>query len=325
MTLSINPDINDVLKAYCFLKNRVRHTPTEYSYPLSEKLGAPIYIKWENQQMCGSFKVRGAFYKMNNLNEEERARGVVTCSSGNHAQGVAIAAKELMINTKIYVPENCFETKKTSIKRIGGKWVELIVEGKDFDKAEEAAYAEADRSGRTHVSSFIDPDVIAGQGTTGFEIFIDQPEIECLIVPAGGGGLMNGVAIAAKALSPSVEVWGVQSEASNPWVVSWQDDIVKSVTCLDTIADGLAGNIPQSIFDLAKKRVSGIYEVNEEDIKRAIAYVHREHHQIVEGAGAVGIAALLSGKVEVKGRKTGVVISGGNIDDEILIEILEKY
>ena len=322
---SIDPSITDVAKAYRFLRDRVRHTPTEYSFPLSEICGAPVFLKWENQQLCGSFKLRGALYKMNSLSKEERARGVVTCSSGNHGQGVALAAKELEIQTLIFVPNVCPETKKTAIKKRGGEFVELIVTKGDYDFAEHSAHEHAEKNGMTYVSSFEDPTVISGQGTAGFEMFMDEPDIELLIIPAGGGGLMNGIAIAAKALNPDVEIWGVQSVASNPWVVSWPDGIVKEVTYLETLADGLAGYIPQSLLSLAKKRVTGILEITEEEIAKAIAYLHREHHQIVEGAGAVGVAALLAGKINLRGRKTGIVISGGNIDEEKLKKILAKY
>ena len=151
-------------------------------------------------------------------------------------------------------------------------------------RAEKIVHAE--KNGMTYVSSFEDAMVISGQGTAGFEMFSDEPDIELLIIPAGGGGLMNGIAIAAKALNPDVEIWGVQSVASNPWVVSWADGIVREVTYLETLADGLAGYIPQSLLSLAKKRVTGILEITEEDIAKAIAFLHREHHQIVEGAGA---------------------------------------
>ncbi len=323
--LPIDPSITDVVKAYRFLKDRVRHTPTEYSFPLSEICSAPVFLKWENQQLCGSFKLRGALYKMNLLSKEERSRGVVTCSSGNHGQGVALAAKELEIKTLIFVPNVCPETKKTAIKRRGGDFVELIVSKGDYDFAEHSAHEHAKKTGMTYVSSFEDPTVISGQGTAGFEMFMDEPDIELLIIPAGGGGLMNGIAIAAKALNPAVEIWGVQSVASNPWVVSWPDGIVKEVTYLETLADGLAGYIPQSLLSLAKKRVTGILEITEEEIAKAIAFLHKEHHQIVEGAGAVGVAALLAGKIDLKGRKTGIFISGGNIDEEKLKEILTKY
>lgn len=323
--LPIDPTITDVAKAYSFLRHRVRHTPTEYSFPLSEECGAPVYLKWENQQLCGSFKLRGALYKMSSLSPEERALGVVTCSSGNHGQGVALAAAELGIQTLIFVPNVCPETKKTAIKRRGGNFVELVVCDGDYDFAEHAAHEHAEKNDMTYVSSFEDPIVIAGQGTAAFEMFTDEPDIDLLLVPAGGGGLMNGIAIAAKGINPDVEIWGVQSIASNPWVVSWPDGIVKEVVYLETLADGLAGYIPQSLLSLAKKRVTGILEVTEEDIAKAIAYLHEEHHQIVEGAGAVGVAALLAGKIDPAGRKTGIVISGGNIDEGKLRGILVKY
>lgn len=323
--LPINPSFTDVMKAYRFLSRRVRHTPTEYSYALSEIAQAPVYIKWENQQLCGSFKLRGALYKMNLLSQEEREKGVVTCSSGNHGQGVALAAKELKIKTIIFVPKACPETKKEAIARRGGEFVTLSVCDGDYDFAESTAHRYADEKMMTYISSFEDASVISGQGTAGLEMFMDEPDTELLIVPAGGGGLMNGIAIAAKAVNPDVEIWGVQSEASNPWVVSWADGLVKEVTYLETLADGLAGYIPQSLLSLAKERVTGIHEVTEDDIAEAIAFLHREHHQIVEGAGAVGVAALLKGKVRPNGRKTGIVISGGNIDENKLKEILKKY
>ena len=325
MDLPINPGFTDVVKAYKFLKTRVRHTPTEYSYPLSEIAGAPVYIKWENQQLCGSFKLRGALYKMNSLMPEERARGVVTCSSGNHGQGVAMAAGKLKVHTLIFVPKDCPETKKKMIRRLGSDFVELVVTEGDYDFAEEASHKHAKDHAMTFISSFEDPLVVAAQGTAGFEMFTDEPGIDLLIVPAGGGGLMNGFAISAKAINPKVEIWGVQSEASNPYVISWKDGIVKQAVYSETLADGLAGGIPQSLLSLAKTRMAGILEVTEEDIAKTIAFIHKEHHQVIEGAGAVGIAALLSGKVKPQGRKTGIVVSGGNIDEEILKKILLKY
>ena len=305
-TLPINPGITDVVKAYKFLRGRVRHTPTEYSHALSVKAGAPVYLKLENQQLCGSFKLRGALYKMNSLTPEERALGVVTCSSGNHGQGVAMAAQELKIKTKIFVPNACPETKKEAIRWRGGDFVELIVADGDYDFTEKTAHEYAAAHGVTYVSSFEDAAVVAGQGT------------------AGGGGLMNGIAIAAKALNPDVEIWGVQTDTSNPWVVSWEEGRVKEVEYGETLADGLAGGIPQSLLSLAKLRVKGILEVTEAELAAAIAFVHREQHMVIEGAGAVGIAALLAGKAPVRGRKTGIVISGGNIDETKLLKVLAE-
>jgi threonine dehydratase len=320
--LAFEPVFRDVVKAYGFLKTRVRHTPTEYSPSLSEAAGAPVYVKWENQQLCGAFKIRGALYAMRSLDETQREEGIVTCSSGNHGQGVALAAKSMGVRAVVFVPETCPELKKKKIRYLGGDWVELRVAAGGYDFAEEEAHEFAARSGRTYLSSYEDAAVISGQGSAGMEMFMDEPDIEYLLIPAGGGGLLNGVAIAAKAVSPDAGIFGVQSEASNPWVVSWPGGVVKTVMYSDTVADGLAGAIPQSLLTLAQKRVSGILEVTEDDIKRAIAFVHREHRQIIEGAGAVGIAALLSGAAKPDGRKTGIVVSGGNIDDATLKEIL---
>ncbi len=156
-------------------------------------------------------------------------------------------------------------------------------------------------------------------------MIMDEPEIDMVISPAGGGGLLNGVALAVKALRPEAEIWGVQSVASNPYVVSWPGGKVIDVEYEDSLADGLTGWIPQSLLDLAKKRVTGFVDVQESDIARAIAFLHSRHHQVVEGAGAVGVASILSGKIPVKGRRVGVVISGGNIDHEILLEILKEH
>jgi threonine dehydratase len=320
--LAFEPVFRDVVKAYGFLKTRVRHTPTEYSEALSEIAGAPVYVKWENQQLCGSFKIRGALYAMYSLDASQRGRGVVTCSSGNHGQGVALAAKSMGVEAVVFVPETCPELKKHKIRQLGGEWVELRVAAGDYDFAEAEAHAFAAREGRTYLSSYEDAAIISGQGSAGMEMFMDEPDIEYLLVPAGGGGLLNGTAIAAKAVNPDVEIFGVQSEASNPWVVSWAGGAVKAVTYSDTVADGLAGAIPQSLLTLAQKRVSGILEVTEDCIKHAIAFIHREHRQIIEGAGAVGIAALLSGTAKPNGRKTGIVVSGGNIDNAKLKEIL---
>jgi threonine dehydratase len=262
---------------------------------------------------------------MNALSEDERARGVVTCSSGNHGQGVALAAQEMKVNAVIFVPLACPEVKKRAIQRLGGDWVDLVVAEGDFDFADQEAMKHAEKKGATYISSFEDARLIAGQGTAGLEMFMDEPDVDYLLIPAGGGGLLNGIALAAKAVNPDVEILGVQSAASNPWVVSWESGRVKSVEYADTLADGLAGAIPQSLLTLAKKRVSGILEVTEDDIARAIAFVHREHRQVIEGAGAVGIAALLAGKAEPRGRKTAIFVSGGNIDDSRLKEILAKY
>jgi threonine dehydratase len=323
--LAYEPTFKDVVKAYRLLKPRIRHTPTEFSPALSEAAGAPVYVKWDNLQHCGSFKIRGSLYRMSALSEEERSHGVVTCSSGNHGQGVAMAAREMKMKATVFVPKVCPELKKRAILRLGGEWVDLVVADGDFDFADQEAVRFGKETGGTYISSFEDAYLITGHGSAGLEMFMDEPDIEYLIVPAGGGALLNGIAIGAKAINPEVEIFGVQSEASNPWVVSWKSGVVQSVEYLDTLADGLAGAIPQSLLTLAKTRVSGIHQVSEKDIARAIAFAHREHRMVVEGAGAVGIASILNGSAKPGGKKTGVVVSGGNIDDGRLKEILAKY
>ncbi len=319
----INPSMSDILLANRFLEGRIRRTPTEKSIPLGDVTGGEVFLKWENQQITGSFKIRGALNKMFSLGEEDRQKGVVTASSGNHAQGIAMAASMLGVKAAICVPGVCPETKQKAIRRIGGDWVDLRVSGRFYDDAEDAAHELQEQEGMTYVSSFEDHWIISGAGTAGLEMFLAEPELDMLIVPAGGGGLISGVALAAKTLRPQVEIWGVQSVASQPYVVSWPKGRVVEVEYGDSLADGLTGSIPQSLLDLARRRISGFIAVTEEEIAQAIAWLHREHHQVVEGAGAVGVAALLSGRLSSWGRKVGVVISGGNIDHERLEGILK--
>ena len=325
--MTINPSMSDVLRAYRFLKDRVRRTPVERSFPLSEFTGAEVFIKWENTQFCGSFKIRGALNKMYSLTQEERSLGVVTPSSGNHGQGVAFAASQLGVKAVVCVPGACPQTKREAIRRLGGEWVELRVVGELYDDAEHEAHRVAVAEGRTFVSSYEDAVVISGAATVGLELMMDEPDLDAILVPAGGGGLMNGVSLSAKTLRPEVRIWGVQSVASEPWVASWEGGRVLEVPYGDSLADGLTGSIPQSLLDLAKTRMEGCFSVTEDEIAQAIAYLHREHHQVVEGAGAVGVAGLLSGKVpaSLRGLKVGVVISGGNIDQKKLLPILERW
>lgn len=321
----IDPSITDVLLAYRFLQSRVRHTPTELSAPLSEKLGSQVFIKWENHQVAGSFKLRGALNKMFSLSCEEMQRGVVTPSSGNHAQGVAMAAKMLGVKAVICVPGVCPETKQQAIKMRGGEFADLRVIGHFYDEAETEAKRLAREEGLTFVSSYEDHFVVSGAGTIGLELLMDEPELDVLVIPAGGGGLINGIAIAAKALRPEIEIYGIQSVTSQPWVKSWPLGRVVEVEYEDSLADGLSGSIPQSLVDLAKKRINDFLAVTEDDIARAIAFLHHEHHQVVEGSGAIGVAALLAGKISIEGKRVGVVISGGNIDKKRLMEVLNRF
>jgi len=218
--VTIDPSMSDVLRAYRFLKDRVRRTPVERSFSLSEFTGAEVFIKWENTQFCGSFKIRGALNKMYSLTPEERSLGVVTPSSGNHGQGVAFAASQLGVKAVVCVPGACPQTKRDAIRRLGGEWVDLRVVGELYDDAEHEAHRVAADEGRTFVSSYEDAVVISGAATVGLELMMDEPDLDAILVPAGGGGLMNGVSLSAKTLRPQVRIWGVQSVASQPWVAS---------------------------------------------------------------------------------------------------------
>jgi threonine dehydratase len=322
---AIDPSLEEVLRAARFLEGKIRRTPAEPFTYLSERVGAPVTVKWESLQRCGAFKVRGAFWKISRMSEADRARGIVTASSGNHGQGVAMAARESGIRAVVFVPGCCPETKRAAIRRLGGDRVELVVTGHMYDDAEAGAHEYAERTGATYFSSYEDPDIVAGAGTLGLEFLMEQPDLDLLIVPAGGGALMNGVALAAKALRPGIEIWGVQPEVSQPYAASWESGILQEVEFGDSLADGLVGSIPQSLLTLAKRRIAGIAVVSEEAIGRAIAFACAWAGRVVEGAGAVGLAALLSGVIDPRGRRTGVVVSGGNIDGPVLVDLIRRY
>jgi threonine dehydratase len=318
----ISPTITDILAAYRFLEGKVRHTPLEYSYPLSEELGGAVFLKWENQQHCASFKIRGALNRMYALTPEERARGVVTASSGNHAQGVATAASLLGVRAVVCVPGMCPETKKTAIRRRGGQWVDLRVIGHFYDEAEEEAKRLARVEGMTFVSAYEDFHVVCGQGTVAVEMFLDEPDLDVLVVPISGGGLISGITAAALALGRGIEIWGIHAAANPSWTRGWEEGRIVQVEEEDTLADALSGAASQVLYEFLRPRLSGVIPVSEQAMARAVAFLHREHHQVVEGAGAIGVAALREKLLEVRGRKVGVVVSGGNIDEAKLLKIL---
>jgi len=318
----INLTPRDVLRAYNFLKDKVLQTPLERSEPLSELSQGSVFLKLENLQVCRSFKIRGALNIMFNLPEEVKERGVVTCSSGNHAQGVAIASRELKVKSIIVVPKDCPETKKEAIRMFGGRWIKLIEHGYGYD----SAYEEAERISKEEGLTFIPPGehrlVMAGAGTIGYEIMRENPDIDAILIPAGSGGLMLGVATIVKALSPQVKIYGVQSEASPPWYYSWKAGRLVDVEYKPSLSEGTWGSIKECMFEFAKDKVDGFILVSEEDIKEAIAFSVKKLHILVEGAGSLGISAILSGKFDAKGKSVAIIVSGGNIDGELLREIL---
>ncbi len=299
----------------------VRKTPLEYSPFFSKAVKGKVYLKLENQQLTGSFKIRGASNMMLRHVAKEKTRGVLAVSTGNHAQGVGLAATLLKIKTIIIVPKSASKTKVEAIRKYK---VDLKILGKDFEDAQDKAAEILKKKKMVFVSPYNDPEIIAGQGTIGLEIMKQKHKINIIVVPVGGGGLISGIAIAAKSINPRIKVIGVQTVASPIMYESLKAGKIVDVKVKHSIADGIKGCLDHETitFDLIKKYVDKIVLVNEDEIKNAIRIFLEQHHQVVEGAGAVGLAAVLKYRKMFKGKRTAVVISGGNIDVELLRKII---
>lgn len=313
----------DVLMAATRLKGRINETPLIYSDQLSKDTGADIFIKMEALQKTGSFKVRGALNKMDALTEEEQKRGVVTASAGNHAQAVAYATKLKGISAKIVVPMSTPETKLEGIKRYGG---DLVIHGDLYDEAEEHALQLAEETGRVFVNAFEDDLVVAGQGTAGLEALLEQPDADILLIPAGGGGLLCGVALVAKAINPNIKVIGIQTDTSPPWYYSFQAGELVDVEYSPSYAEGLHGGITEGNFNLAKGIVDDFVLVTEDDVAKAMYWMAKQHHYMLEGSAVVGIAALQKGLIpDIAGKKIITIATGGNVDIGRLAQFHTKF
>jgi threonine dehydratase len=313
--------LEDIKEAQRTLKNVVHRTALAYSSVLSEVTGGEIYLKMENLQKTGSFKIRGAYNKIAHLSEEERKRGVVAASAGNHAQGVALAAQIFGIPATIVMPKYAPLSKITKTRNLGAQ---VILEGNIFDEAYEAALRIQEKTGAVFVHPFNDPHVIAGQGTIGLEIMEDLPDVEVVVVPVGGGGLISGVSVAIKSMNPEVKVIGVQTENMPSMIASLRRGRAERVEGKPTLADGIAVKKPGDLtFELVKKYVDEMVAVNEEEIADAILFLLEQAKVVAEGAGAVGVAAVLN-KLDVKEKKVAIVISGGNIDVNMIDRIINK-
>lgn len=313
----------DIMQAHKRLKGRVIKTPLVYSEMLSEETEMETWFKMENMQKTGSFKVRGALNKLDSLTNAELNKGVMTASTGNHANALAYASFLKKVSAKIVVPENTPEAKRKGIERLGA---ELIVYGTDFDETEQYAYQLANESGYIYVNSFDDAGVVAGQGTTVFEAFLEEPDFDAIVIPAGGGGLLCGVAIAAKTVNPSIKVIGVQTHASPPWYYSFQAGKLVPVEYKESYAEGLSGGINQSNLDHVLKMVDDFVLVEEESVARDVHWMAKEHHFIVEGAAVAGITAFRDGLLsDLKGKKVLTLVTGGNIEIEQLVEFASKH
>ena len=315
--------LDKIYHAQYVLKSVLRDTDVLHTHAISSITGCELYLKLENLQRTGSFKVRGAYYKISQLPEEEKKKGVIACSAGNHAQGVALASKKFGINAKICMPEGAPISKVEATKGYGA---EVILVPGVYDDA----YSEADRLkkkyGYTFIHPFDDEDVIAGQGTIGLEILDQLSDADVIVVPVGGGGLVSGVAYAVKSLNPKIKVYGVQSTGAPGMINSLHDGKIETLPSVSTIADGIAVKCPGSItFDLCSKYVDDIVSVTDDQVSTAILTLIEKQKMIAEGAGAVALAAIMFNKIpDIKGKKVCCVISGGNIDVTILSRVINR-
>ncbi len=296
-------------------------TPIVYSDTLSNLTGKEVYLKLENLQKTGSFKIRGAYHKLSSLNHSLRRKGVVTASAGNHAQGVAMASSLLGIHSTIVMPEGTSLAKQMATRSYGG---EVLLHGQNMEEA--LGYAQKlEREGKVFIHPFDDEDVIAGQGTIGFEILEEVPGIEAIVLPVGGGGLISGVATIVKKRRPGVKIIGVQSTHAPSAYLSLKRGRIVKVNVKPTLADGIAvGRIGDITFPIIREKVDQLVTVGEEEIASAILMLMERKRVIAEGAGATPLAALLSKKGRVKAKRIVLVISGGNIDVHLLDRIIEK-
>ena len=312
--------IDNVYRARNALKDVARKTDIIFAPKLCP--GADLYLKTENLQITGSFKVRGAYYKMSRLSKEEKARGVVACSAGNHAQGVALAAKQNGIKAVICLPDGAPISKVEATKSYGAEV--CLVKGV-YDDAYQKALQLRDEMGYTFLHPFDDEDVIAGQGTIALEILEQLHDVEAVIVPIGGGGLISGIAYTIKTLAPSVKVYGVQAMGAPSMANSIADNQIEELACVSTIADGIADKRPGTLtYELTKKYVDEVVTVTDDEISAAILALMEQQKLVTEGAGAVAVAAAMFGKVPVQGKKTVCVLSGGNIDVTILSRVIKR-
>ena len=312
--------LDKVYHASYVLKNVVRKTALIASPKINPD--CKLYLKTENLQITGSFKVRGAGYKISQLSDEEKARGVIACSAGNHAQGVALAAQKYGIKSVICLPDGAPISKVEATKSYGA---EVVMVPGVYDDAYKRALELRDSEGYSFVHPFDDEDVIAGQGTIGLEIIDELDDVDAVVVPIGGGGLISGIAYTLKHLKPSIKVYGVQATGAPSMYNSIKNGKKERLDGVSTIADGIAVKEPgDNTFSLVSQYVDEIVTVSEDEISSAILALIEQHKLIAEGAGAVSVAAVMFDKIPVKGKKVVAVVSGGNIDVTILSRVIKR-
>ena len=322
------PDINqqDIFRARQIIAPVVRYTPLILSQHLSEMMGASVYFKPELLQDTGSFKIRGAANKIFNLTPEEKARGVVTVSTGNHGRAVAHVASRAGIKSAICISGRVPQNKVEVLRQTG---VDVVIHGQSQDEAEDHANGLCSEHGLTMIHPFDDPHVIAGQGTIGLELLLDCPQIDTVVVPLSGGGLISGVALALKSANPRIRVIGVSMMNAAVMAASLRAGQPIQLPEQDTLADSLLGGIGLNnryTYRLVQQLVDDVIQVPEDAIAEAMAFVAHTQRLIVEGAGAVAVAALLHGMVTpIAGGHIVLILSGGNVDPRAAIRIIQKH
>ena len=314
--------LENIQQAKQRLETIIRPTPLAYAPILSANSGADIYLKKENLQLTGSFKLRGAFNKIAKLSNQERAKGVVAASAGNHAQGVAYSSKHFGCEATIVMPEATPLLKVSGVKSHGAT---VVLYGANYDEAYKYATDFATKHDKTFAHPFADDDVIAGQGTIGLELLEELDDIDMIIIPIGGGGLISGIASAVKQLKPSIKIVGVVASGARAMKESFEAKTPIDSISVKTIADGIAvRDVTPKMLENVTELVDEIIEVEDTEIASAILFLLEQHKLVVEGAGATGTAAIMHNKIDVKGKKVVLPLSGGNIDVTMLAQIIEK-
>ena len=314
--------LNDIKDAKKQLEKAISLTPLMKAPILSKEKNAEIYLKEDNLQITGSFKIRGAFNRVALLDEKRRKNGVVAASAGNHAQGLAFAAKYFDCEATIFMPEATPLTKVLGVKSYGAN---VVLIGENFDEAYANATKFAKENNKEFIHPFADNAVIAGQGTIALEILEKLEDIEQIIVPIGGGGLIAGVAIAAKSINPNIKITGVVASGAKGMKDSFLAGIPIDSASVKTIADGIAvRDVTPKLLDLILEYVDEVVEVSDNEIANAILFLLEKHKLMVEGAGAVSVAAIMHDKIDISNKKVCAVVSGGNIDVTMLSLIIEK-
>ncbi|WP_174238413.1 threonine ammonia-lyase [Phycicoccus sp. SLBN-51] len=317
---SLSVTLDDVRAAQDLLSGVVRPTPLEYSRALAERVGAEVFLKCENLQRAGSFKIRGAYTRMSRLSDEEKARGVVAASAGNHAQGVALAAQLLGIRAKVYMPHGAPMPKLVATRAYGAE-IEQV--GTTIDECLVKAREWEAETGAVLIHPFDHPDIVAGQGTCGLEILEQCPDVRTIVVSAGGGGLLAGIATVVKALKPDVRVVGVQAEQAAAYPLSLAAGKPVAFENMQTMADGIAVGMPGDVpYGLVRELVDGMETVSEEALSRALLFLLERAKLVVEPAGAAAVAHLLGTAGRHVDGPVVAVLSGGNIDPLLLLRII---